>query len=40
MKDKKLTSFEPKQTIFEQIKEVDENGNEYWTARKLSEILG
>ena len=39
MKDKELTSFEGKQTIFEQIKEVDENGNEYWTARKLSEIL-
>jgi DNA-damage-inducible protein D len=39
MKDKELTSFEGKPTIFEQIKEVDENGNEYWTARKLSEIL-
>ena len=26
-------------TIFEQIKEVDENGNEYWGARKLSKIL-
>lgn len=32
MKDKELT-------VFEQIREVDENGNEYWTARKLSEIL-
>ncbi len=39
MTDKKLTSFEGKQTIFERIKEVDENGNEYWAARKLSEIL-
>jgi DNA-damage-inducible protein D len=39
MKDKELTSFEGKQTIFEQIKEVDENGNEYWTARKMSETL-
>lgn len=27
------------QTIFEQIKELDENGNEYWGARKLSKIL-
>ena len=26
-------------TIFEQIREVDENGNEYWGARKLSKIL-
>lgn len=27
------------QTIFEQIREVDENGNEYWGSRKLSKIL-
>jgi DNA-damage-inducible protein D len=27
------------QTIFEQIRETDENGNEFWTARKLSKIL-
>jgi DNA-damage-inducible protein D len=26
-------------TIFEQIKEVDENGNEYWGARQLSKTL-
>ena len=39
MTNKELTSFDGKQTIFEQIKAVDENGNEYWTARKLSEIL-
>ena len=26
-------------TIFEQIKEIDENGNEFWGARKLSKIL-
>jgi hypothetical protein len=26
-------------TIFEQIKETDENGHEYWGARKLSKIL-
>jgi DNA-damage-inducible protein D len=29
----------PNQTIFEQIKKVDENGNEFWGARKLSKIL-
>jgi DNA-damage-inducible protein D len=39
MNDKELTSFDGKKTVFEQIKEVDKNGNEYWTARKLSEIL-
>ena len=27
------------QTVFEQIKETDENGNEFWGARKLSKIL-
>ena len=26
-------------TVFEQIREVDENSNEYWGARKLSKIL-
>lgn len=26
-------------TIFEKIKEIDENGNEYWGARKLSKTL-
>lgn len=35
--DNKLTN--PNQTIFEQIKEIDENGNEFWGARKLSKIL-
>ena len=39
MTNKELTSFDGKQTIFEQIRKVDENGNAYWTARKLSEIL-
>ena len=29
----------PNNHIFEQIKETDENGNEFWTARKLSKIL-
>ena len=27
------------QSIFEQIKEIDENGNEFWSARNLSKIL-
>lgn len=27
------------QTVFEQIRETDENGNEYWTARKISKVL-
>lgn len=36
MEDK---SSKPKQTVFEQIKETDENGNEFWGARKLSKIL-
>jgi len=29
----------PNQTVFEQIKETDENGNEFWGARKLSKVL-
>ena len=29
----------PNKTVFEQIKETDNNGNEFWTARKLSKIL-
>jgi DNA-damage-inducible protein D len=27
------------QSLFEQIKETDENGNEYWGARKLAKVL-
>ncbi len=27
------------QTVFEQIKNIDENGNEFWGGRKLSKIL-
>ena len=27
------------QTIFEQIRQVDENGNEYWGARQLAKAL-
>ena len=26
-------------TLFESIKEIDENGNEYWGARKLAKVL-
>ena len=29
----------PNQTVFEQIKETDQNGNEFWGARKLSKVL-
>ncbi|MBU0765887.1 MAG: DNA damage-inducible protein D [Bacteroidetes bacterium] len=29
----------PNQTVFEQIKKLDENKNEYWTARELSKVL-
>lgn len=35
--ENKLTNLN--QTIFEQIKETDENGNEFWSARKLGKIL-
>ncbi|MDR2424056.1 MAG: hypothetical protein LBD59_04940 [Prevotellaceae bacterium] len=26
-------------SVFEQIKRIDENGNEYWSARELSKVL-
>jgi len=29
----------PHKTVFEQIKQIDENGNEFWGARKLSKVL-
>ena len=35
--ENKLTN--PNQTVFEQIKRLDENNNEYWTARDLSKVL-
>ncbi len=35
--DNKLSN--PGQTAFEQIRETDENGNEFWGARKISKIL-
>jgi DNA-damage-inducible protein D len=35
--ENKLTN--PNQTVFEQIKRLDENKNEYWTARDLSRVL-
>ncbi len=30
----------PRQSIFEQIREEDEHGNEYWSSRKLAAALG
>ena len=27
------------ETIFESIKHIDENGNEYWSARELQKVL-
>ena len=27
------------QTVFERIKQTDENGNEYWSARDISKVL-
>lgn len=35
--ENKLTN--PSQTIFEKIKRMDKNKNEYWTARDLSKVL-
>ena len=35
--DNKLSN--PNQTIFEQIKRIDQTKNEYWTARDLSKVL-
>jgi DNA-damage-inducible protein D len=29
-----------KEKIFEEIKHIDEDGNEYWEARELQELLG
>ena len=29
-----------KEKIFEEIKHIDEEGNEYWNARELQELLG
>lgn len=29
----------PNQTVFEQIKKLDKNKNEYWTARDISRVL-
>ena len=30
---------EPALSIFEQIKQIDETGNEYWGARQLAKVL-
>lgn len=29
----------PKQTIFEQLRQTDENGNEFWSARTMAKVL-
>ncbi|MDD3106130.1 MAG: DNA damage-inducible protein D, partial [Bacteroidales bacterium] len=34
---KELTN--PHNNLFEQIRQIDENGNEFWMARKLSKVL-
>lgn len=34
---KKLVN--PQDSIFEQIKRVDENGSEYWSARDMAKVL-
>ena len=26
--------------VFNKIKQIDENGNEYWSARNLQQVLG
>ena len=36
---KQRTDLAVNQTIFEQIKEIDDSGNEFWSARSLSKIL-
>ena len=35
-----LNKLELNNTIFENIKHIDEDGNEYWSARELEKILG
>ncbi len=35
---KEIESY--KEKIFEEIKHIDEEGNEYWEARELQELLG
>jgi DNA-damage-inducible protein D len=35
--ENKLTNINDK-TVFEQTKQLDENGNEFWGARSLSKI--
>ncbi len=35
----KTTLSNPNKTVFEQIKRLDENKNEYWVARDLAKVL-
>lgn len=34
------TNEEYKETMFEDIKHIDKNGDEYWEARELQNVLG
>ena len=39
-KEKKMNEIkEYKEKVFEDIKHIDENGNEYWNARELMPLL-
>ena len=34
-----MENLETKVNVFESIKHIDENGNEYWYARELQKVL-
>ena len=36
----KLNTLELNNTIFENIKHIDDDGNEFWSARELMNVLG
>jgi DNA-damage-inducible protein D len=40
MSDQTNNSLVPPQSPFEQIKQIDPDGNEFWSARDLSQVLG
>ena len=40
MEDDVMNELEINNSVFEDIKHVDENGIEYWSARELMNILG
>ena len=35
-----IENYNEKNNIFESIKHIDEEGNEYWEARELQKVLG